>query len=249
MPGSIERKRGHRPPGIMKSSKVRTMTFCQIARLFPIPRSPITLDINSFFTAITFLSPPIPSFSTGTKTCASRVYASIHTYDYIYIYVIQALIVTSCASRYQIRSPPRFKAPQGSVSTAVSSMILFPPIRSDGGRFPETGTYRSRSRKEEGGGVAQKECGGCFWGRVIKYRGVAEDTWLTGASPLIIIRRERYNSRFAFRRKFDRISRPSSLSLFLPLSNVCSRIPARAKTRFSLCPPVLVSFDVKRWIF
>lgn len=29
---------------------------------------------------------------------------------------------------------------------------------------------------EEGGGVAQKECGGCFWGRVIKYRGVAEDT-------------------------------------------------------------------------
>lgn len=29
---------------------------------------------------------------------------------------------------------------------------------------------------EEGGGVAQKECGGCFWERVIKYRGVAEDT-------------------------------------------------------------------------
>lgn len=237
MPGSIERKRGHRPPGIMKSSKVRTMTFCQIARLFPIPRSPITLDINSFFTArsaITFLSPPI---STGTKTCASRVYASIHTYDYIYIYicVIQALIVTSCASRYQIRSPPRFKAPQGSVSTAVSSMILFPPIRSDGGRFPETGTYRSRSRKEEGGGVAQKECGGCFWGRVIKYRGVAEDTWLTGASPLIIIRRERYNSRFAFRRKFDRISRPLSLS-FSPFRTCAAGYPRVQKPAFPSAP-------------
>lgn len=159
MPGSIERKRGHRPPGIMKSSKVRTMTFCQIARLFPIPRSPITLDINSFFyrTISDHVSfPANPLFLRRNKNlCISRlrIHTYVRLYVYIYIYVIQALIVTSCASRYQIRSPPRFKAPQGSVSTAVSSMILFPPIRSDGGRFPETGTYRSRSRKEEGGSV------------------------------------------------------------------------------------------------
>lgn len=237
MPGSIERKRGHRPPGIMKSSKVRTMTFCQIARLFPIPRSPITLDINSFFyrTISDHVSfPANPLFLHRNKNlCISRL--RIHTYVwlYIYIYVIQALIVTSCASRYQIRSAPRFKAPQGSVSITVS-MILFPPIRSDGGRFPETGTYRSRSRKEEGGGVAQ-ECGGCFWGRVIKYRGVAEDTWLTGASPLIIIRRERYNSRFAFRRKFDRISRPLSLSLS-PFRTCAAGYPRVQKPAFPSAP-------------
>lgn len=88
MPGSIERKRGHRPPGIMKSSKVRTMTFCQIARLFPIPRSPITLDINSFFyrTISDHVSfPANPLFLHRNKTCASRVYASIYTYDYIHI--------------------------------------------------------------------------------------------------------------------------------------------------------------------
>lgn len=117
MPGSIERKRGHRPPGIMKSSKVRTMTFCQIARLFPIPRSPITLDINSFFyrTISDHVSfPANPLFLRRNKNlCISRL--RIHTYVrlYIYIYVIQALIVTSCASRYQIRSPPSIQSTAG----------------------------------------------------------------------------------------------------------------------------------------
>lgn len=181
MPGSIERKRGHRPPGIMKSSKVRTMTFCQIARLFPIPRSPITLDINSFFyrTISDHVSfPANPLFLHRNKNlCISRL--RIHTYVRLYVYIYICNPSVDC-HELCVQIPDSIPSPIQSTAGlcfdhCIDDSFSTDPIR---WRTISRNGNVSLSIKERGrrGGVAQKECGGCFWGRVIKYRGVAEDT-------------------------------------------------------------------------
>lgn len=79
---------------------------------------------------------------------------------------------------------------------------------------------------------------------------------MTGASPLIIIRRERYNSRFAFRRKFDRISRPLSLSLSPPFERVqpdtraCKNplFPLPPCPRFIRCKTMNILNRGEKWI-